>query len=157
MVSPRRRRTLLDRDRPIVIIAPPGRQEEAALRLARIGFHNVSGYLERGLEALENRDDLLAYMPQTSPASLMSALGAPDAPQVLDVRTPQEWQQRHIAGSVNIPLSRLASRLNELPRNRPVVVHCAAGYRSSIAGSLLQGAGFTRVAELAGGMAAWPG
>ncbi len=149
--------TLLDRDRPIVLVAPPGRQEEAALRLARIGFHNVSGYLERGLQALENRDDLLAYMPQTSPASLMSALGEPDAPQVLDVRTPQEWQHRHIAGSVNIPLSRLASRLNELPRNRPVVVHCAAGYRSSIAGSLLQGAGFTRVAELAGGMAAWPG
>jgi rhodanese-related sulfurtransferase len=148
--------TLLDRERPIVIVAAPGREGEAAMRLARIGFHNVSGYLERGMAALQDRDDLLAYMPQTAAKVLAGVMGAPDAPYVLDVRTPNEWQQRHIDGSVNIPLNKLAVRLNELPRNRPIVVHCAGGYRSSIAGSLLQSAGFARLAELSGGLAAWP-
>jgi rhodanese-related sulfurtransferase/glyoxylase-like metal-dependent hydrolase (beta-lactamase superfamily II) len=148
--------TLLDRERPIVVIASPGREGEAAMRLARIGFHNVAGYLEGGMTALDRRDDLLAHMPQTIAKALADAMGAPDAPYVLDVRTPGEWEQRHIDGSVNIPLSRLPNRLSDLPRNRPIVVHCAGGYRSSIAGSLLQGAGFGRVAELSGGLAAWP-
>jgi len=149
--------TLLDRERPIVVIAAPGREGEAAMRLARIGFHNVSGYLERGMAALQDRDDLLAYMPQTAAKVLAGVMGAPDAPYVLDVRTPDEWQQRHIDGSVNIPLNKLAGRLHEVPRNRPIVVHCAGGYRSSIAGSLLQAAGFAHVAELSGGLASWQG
>jgi glyoxylase-like metal-dependent hydrolase (beta-lactamase superfamily II)/rhodanese-related sulfurtransferase len=148
--------TLLDRDRPIVVIAAPGGESEAAMRLARIGFHNVSGYLEGGMAALQDRDDLLAYTPQTSAATLERLIDAPDAPYLLDVRAPGEWQQRRIEGSVNIPLNRLSSRMHELPRNRPIVVHCAGGYRSSVAGSLLQAAGFTRVAELSGGLAAWP-
>jgi rhodanese-related sulfurtransferase len=148
--------TLLDRDRPIVVIAAPGGEGEAAMRLARIGFHNVTGYLEGGMAALQDRDDLLAYTPQTSAATLERLIGAPDAPYLLDVRAPGEWQQRRIEGSVNIPLNKLSSRLNEIPRNRPIVVHCAGGYRSSAAGSLLQAAGFTRVAELSGGLAAWP-
>jgi rhodanese-related sulfurtransferase/glyoxylase-like metal-dependent hydrolase (beta-lactamase superfamily II) len=149
--------TLLDRERPIVIVAPPGRHGEAAMRLARIGFDNVSGYLEHGMAALAERDDLLAYMPQTAARTLAGVMGDPDAPYVLDVRTPNEWQQRHIDGSVNIPLNKLSNRLYELPRNRPIVVHCAGGYRSSIAASLLQGAGFALVAELSGGIASWQG
>jgi hydroxyacylglutathione hydrolase len=147
--------TLLDRDRPIVIVAPPGREIEAATRLGRIGFDNVAGYLEGGMQALEDRDDLLAYTLQTSCASIRPWVGEPDAPYVLDVRTPSEWQQRHVDGSVNIPLSRLTAHMKDIPRNRPVVVMCAGGYRSSIAASLLQHHGFSRLSELTGGMAAW--
>jgi hydroxyacylglutathione hydrolase len=147
--------TLLDRHRPIVIIAPPGRDMEAATRLGRIGFDNVAGYLDGGMQALEDRDNLLAYTPQTSSASMRPWIGEPDAPHVLDVRTPAEWQQRHIEGSMNIPLSRLTAQLKDIPRNRPVVVMCAGGYRSSIATSLLQRGGFSRLSELTGGMAAW--
>ena len=147
--------TVLDRERPIVIIAAPGREAEAALRLGRIGFDNVAGYLEDGMQALRNRDDLLAATPQTSAAAINEWLGAEDAPYLLDVRTPHEWQQQHIEGSVNIPLNRLAASLSEVPRNRPIVVFCAAGYRSSIAGSLLQRDGFARVTEMTGGMSAW--
>ncbi len=147
--------TLLDRERPIVIIASPGREAEAALRLGRIGFDNVAGYLEDGMQALKDRDDLLVATPQTSAAMVHEWLGEPDAPYLLDVRTPGEWQQLHIEGSVNIPLNKLAERLTEVPGNRPVVVFCAAGYRSSIASSLLQREGFTRLAEMTGGMSAW--
>ena len=147
--------TVLDRELPIVIIATPGREGEAALRLGRIGFDNVAGYLKDGMQALRDRDDLLAATPQTSAATVNQWLGTPDAPFLLDVRTPGEWQQQHIEGSVNIPLSRLAARLTEIPRNRPIVLFCAAGYRSSIASSLLQREGLGRLAEMTGGMSAW--
>ena len=148
--------TLLEHKRPIIIIAAPGRETEAATRLGRIGFDNVAGYLDSGMRALKDREELVAHTLQMSGASVTRWIGEPDAPFVLDVRTPGEWQQRHIDGSTNIPLSRLAERLNDIPRNRPVVAMCAGGYRSSIAASVLQRAGFTRVSELTGGMAAVP-
>ncbi|HEY0285060.1 MAG TPA: rhodanese-like domain-containing protein [Vicinamibacterales bacterium] len=148
--------TLLEHKRPIIIIAAPGRETEAATRLGRIGFDIVAGYLDGGMRALRDREDLVAYTLQTSGTMVTRWIGEPDAPFVLDVRTPGEWQQRHIDGSTNIPLSRLAERLNDIPRNRPVVAMCAGGYRSSIAASVLQRAGFTRVSELTGGMAAVP-
>jgi hydroxyacylglutathione hydrolase len=71
------------------------------------------------------------------------------------VRTPAEWKAKSIVGSMSVPLNRLAERIQELPRNRPLVVHCAGGYRSSIAMSVLQRHGFTKLSELAGGIAAW--
>ena len=148
--------TLLDHERPIIIITAPGREAEAATRLGRIGFDNVAGYLDGGMRALNDREDLAAHTLQTSGTTVARWIGEPDAPFVLDVRTPGEWEQRHIDGSTNIPLSRLAERLNDIPRNRPVVAMCAGGYRSSIAASLLQRAGFTRVSELTGGIAAVP-
>ena len=81
---------------------------------------------------------------------------APDrAPVVVDVRAPGERRQKRIAGSVGIPLGHLGERLSELPTDRPLLVYCAGGYRSSIAASLLQRHGFTQVSEIAGGIAAW--
>ena len=148
--------TLLDHTRPVIIIAAPGREPEAATRLGRIGFDNVAGYLDEGMQALKEREDLVAYTLQTPGTAVTRWIGEPDAPFVLDVRTPGEWQQRHIEGSTHIPLSQLAERLNDIPRNRPVIAMCAGGYRSSIAASLLQRAGFTRVSELTGGIAAVP-
>jgi len=73
----------------------------------------------------------------------------------VDVRTPAERQAKSIGGSLGVPLNHLTERMHELPRNRPLLVHCAGGYRSSIAASLLKRAGFTKLTELAGGLAAW--
>jgi rhodanese-related sulfurtransferase len=78
-----------------------------------------------------------------------------DPPLVLDVRNPREWAARHIEGSVNIPLNHLQERIAEVPRDRRVAVHCAGGYRSSIAAGILQQHGITRLIEMAGGLAAW--
>jgi rhodanese-related sulfurtransferase len=144
--------TLLDPRRPVVIIAAPGKEKEAATRLGRIGFDNVAGYLDAGMQALKDREELIAYTLQTAGAAVTRWLGEPDAPFVLDVRTAGEWQQRHLDGSTHIPLNRLTERLNDIPRNRPVIAMCAGGYRSSIAASMLQRAGFTRVSELTGGI-----
>ena len=147
--------TILQRDEPIVIVAEPGRQEEAAMRLGRIGFEMVVGYLQDGITALEARPDLLDGTARVTPAEALEAMGAPASPLILDVRAPKEWEHMRIDGSLNIPLNHLAERLKDLPRDRPILVYCAGGYRSSIAAGLLQQHGVTDVIELASGIAAW--
>jgi len=146
--------TVLDRDRPIVIVADPGRERESAIRLGRIGFDHIVGYLQDGLRSLEARPDLTAVTDRVSPALAAERLAAGD-PVVVDVRAPREREQKHVAGSVHIPLNQLAHRMDELPRDRSILVYCAGGYRSSIAASLLQRRGFGHVGEIAGGLAAW--
>jgi rhodanese-related sulfurtransferase len=74
---------------------------------------------------------------------------------VLDVRQPGERAQKRIAGSSFVPLDELVTRTSELPRDQRIVIHCAGGYRSVIAASLLETAGFERIEDLAGGMGAW--
>jgi len=147
--------TILDREKPIVIIAEPGRQEEAATRLGRIGFDSVVGYLRDGISALEARTDLMTGTTRVTPAEAAAALESSTPPLVVDVRAPREWQQSHIAGAINVPLNHLAERIGEVPADRPVLVHCAGGYRSSIAAGMLQRAGRTNLTELSGGIAAW--
>ena len=146
--------TVLDRARPIVIIAEPGREEEAALRLGRIGFDHVRGYLRGGMEALAGRPDLVWPTERTSVLIAAEELAA-DSHLLLDVRAPREWTTKHIAGSLNIPLNHLQERIDELPRDRRLFVHCAGGYRSSIAASILHQYGITNLVEIAGGIAAW--
>ncbi len=150
--------TLLDHARPIVLIADPGRENEAALRLGRIGLDNVAGYLRDGMLALADQPALAVTTERLSPATaaarLHSATTPAPAPLALDVRTLNEHRQKTIPGSINIPLNQLAGRAGELPRDRPLLVYCAGGYRSSIAASLLEQQNFP-VSEIAGGVEAW--
>jgi hydroxyacylglutathione hydrolase len=147
--------TVLHRSKPIVIIAEPGREQEAALRLGRIGFDHVKGYLRSGMEALAERADLVWPTERVSAPMVAEELASPDPPILLDVRNPREWETKHIQGSVNIPLNHLEERIAEIPRDRRIAVHCAGGYRSSIAASILHQHGITHLIEMAGGLAAW--
>jgi glyoxylase-like metal-dependent hydrolase (beta-lactamase superfamily II)/rhodanese-related sulfurtransferase len=147
--------TVLDRHLPIVIVAEPGAEVESAMRLGRIGFDHVSGYLDGGLRSADRRPDLIATTERLSPQRASERLASAAAPLVLDVRSPAERAQKHIPGSVHIPLNHLAERLDEIPADRPVLAHCAGGYRSSIAASLLARQGRRDVSELAGGISAW--
>jgi hydroxyacylglutathione hydrolase len=147
--------TVLDRSKPIVIIAEPGREQEAALRLGRIGFDHVKGYLRQGMEALSERPDLVWPTERTTAPMVAEELGGPDRPVLLDIRNPREWAAKHIDGSVNIPLNHLQERIGEVPRDRRIALHCAGGYRSSIAASILHQYGITNLIEMAGGLAAW--
>lgn len=147
--------TILSPQRPIVVIAEPGREEESAVRLGRIGFDNVVGYLQGGLQSLASRPELTESTERLSPAVGAERLQSKQPPQLVDVRTAREYEEKHIEGSTSIPLNRLAERAHELDRDQPVLIHCAGGYRSSIAASLLGQQGFRRVSELAGGVAAW--
>ena len=147
--------TVLDHLHPIVVIAAPGRENESAVRLGRIGFDNIAGYLEHGLEALELRPDLVSFTERLSPQFASELLASTAPPLVLDVRTPGERKGKFIAGSLSLPLSHLSDTLATLPKDRPLLVYCAGGYRSSIAASLLERAKFSPLSEIAGGLAAW--
>jgi hydroxyacylglutathione hydrolase len=147
--------TVLDRDHPIVIIADLGRESEAATRLGRIGFDHVVGYLKDGLLSLKSRPELTVTTERLSAPFAAELLSSPQPPLVIDVRTPREREQKHIAGSLGMSLNHLVENLEKLPKDRPLLVYCAGGYRSSIAASLLKHNGFDRVSEIAGGIAGW--
>jgi len=147
--------TVLDRDHPIVIIADPGREKEAATRLGRIGFDHVVGYLEEGLHSLKSRPDLTVTTERLSAQFAAGLLSSSQPPLLLDVRAPRERDSKYIAGSLNVPLNHLVGNLGTLPHDRPLLIFCAGGYRSSIAASLLQRGGFDRVSEIAGGISGW--
>ncbi len=146
---------VLDRDHPIVIIADPGCENEAAIRLGRIGFDHVAGYLKDGMRSIASRPELLATTERFSPTLAAELLRSAQPPLMIDVRGPREREEKHIAGSRSLPLSQLVDRLATLPTDRELLVCCAGGYRSSIATSLLKRHGFQFVSELAGGVAGW--
>jgi rhodanese-related sulfurtransferase len=150
--------TVLGRDKPIVLITEPGREQESAVRLGRIGFDHVVGFLADGLRSLASHPELTVSTERLSPQLAAERLAVPpgsNAPVLIDVRAPAECQEKRIPGSTGIPLTQLAERLQEVPTDRPLIVHCAGGYRSSIAASLLQSRGFAQVSEIAGGITAW--
>jgi len=147
--------TLLNYTHPIVIIADPGRESESAIRLGRIGFDHIAGYLQNGLRSLESRPDLVAFTERLSVQFAAELLASSEPPLAIDVRGPRERAQKHIEASVSLPLNHLEENLKTLPKDRPLLVYCAGGYRSSIAASLLKRGGFVSVGELAGGIAAW--
>ena len=108
------------------------------------------------MRSLDGRPDLTTTTERLSPQLASERLSADGANRTLavDVRAPNERRDKAVEGSVGIPLNHLTERLSELPKDRPLLVYCAGGYRSSIAASLLQQHGY-QVSELAGGIAAW--
>jgi glyoxylase-like metal-dependent hydrolase (beta-lactamase superfamily II)/rhodanese-related sulfurtransferase len=147
--------TVLDRKHPIVIIADPGRENEAAVRLGRIGFDHVAGYLKDGMLSLESRPELTAQTERVSAPFAAELLASEQPPLAVDVRAPREREQKFIAGSLHVPLNHLVENIGMLAKDRALLLYCAGGYRSSIAASLLQKNGFSQVSEIAGGLAGW--
>ncbi|MGE3820629.1 MAG: rhodanese-like domain-containing protein [Isosphaeraceae bacterium] len=147
--------TLLDHDRPILIVAEPGREEEAIMRLGRIGFDDVAGYLDGGMAAIEDRPELIRETVRVTATALAERLDEAPGPLVIDVRSPKEYQAGHLPGARNFPLNHLVDHVSEIPQGREVVVHCQGGYRSAAAASLLQKHGVTNVLDLVGGFKAW--
>lgn len=148
--------TLLDQTRPVVLIAEPGREFEAATRLGRIGFDNVEGYLAGGMQQLEQSPQLVERIERITAPLLAEQLSSSEPPSLIDVRTAREWNEGHIEGAANVPLSQLADRIDEIPSDGPLVVYCSSGYRSAIASSLLRRAGLQEeVTDLVGGLGAW--
>lgn len=146
--------SLLSHDTPIVVIGDDN-EEEAVMRLGRIGFDNVAGYLQGGMRALENHPELLQTVPRITAAALAEQTEQSSALFVLDVRSDKEFEIVHLPHGYNIPLPHLQERLSEIPQHRPVVVHCEGGYRSAIACSILARHGRTNVTDLVGGIKAW--
>jgi glyoxylase-like metal-dependent hydrolase (beta-lactamase superfamily II)/rhodanese-related sulfurtransferase len=138
----------------IVLVADRGREREAQVRLARIGFDDVAGVLVDVERVLAERPELAASATRLSAAELRSWLPAPEL-QIVDVRNPAEHAAGAIPDAVLLPLASLLGRTGELDPDATTVVYCASGYRSSIAASLLRALGFRNVADLQGGYNAW--
>ncbi len=150
---------VLPYDRPtLLVLDEPAHLPEVVTHLLRVGFDDIRGYLEGGMESWENAGYPLATLPTLSVHDLQKRLNAAgEKPFVLDVRTESEWNAGHIEGALHIHGGKLEESYEEVPRDREVAVVCGSGYRASIASSFLQRAGYEAVSNVLGGMSAWKG
>jgi glyoxylase-like metal-dependent hydrolase (beta-lactamase superfamily II)/rhodanese-related sulfurtransferase len=140
--------------RPVLVAATEDQVNEARMRLARIGIEDVRGYLAGGIDAWRNAGFSLKATAQMTVEELRNALDGAGL-QVLDVRREGEWQAGHLAEATWHALDYFRAQLPELDPDSPVAVHCKSGYRSMIACSMLERAGFKNVSNIAGGFDAW--
>ncbi len=139
---------------PIVLVTEPGAEADGKLRLARIGFDEVLGALDGGVAPLADRPELARQASRLSVTTFDDRVASTDV-QVVDVRNPGETALGTITDATLVPLAQLRERAGELDLDRPVVVFCAGGYRSSVAASLLRSLGATDVSDILGGYGAW--
>jgi rhodanese-related sulfurtransferase len=139
---------------PVVIAASGVQLEEARLRLARVGVENLDGYLDGGVAAWKQAGFPAATISKISVDELEATLRR-GAVQVLDVRREAEWDVAHIAEATWWPLDNFRVSPPEMDHEAPIAVHCKGGYRSMIASSLLQRAGFKHIINVIGGFDAW--
>ena len=139
----------------VVVMAPDDRAQEVLVRLARIGFDHVIGYLPDGETFLTAHPELTSRASRLTPGQLAEALSSANTPLVIDVRNGAERDAGFIPESLHIPLAELHQRIREIPTNRPIVTYCAGGWRSSVAASMLRRQGNPDVSDLLGGFAAW--
>ncbi|HTU46743.1 MAG TPA: rhodanese-like domain-containing protein [Bryobacteraceae bacterium] len=155
--------TVVGLDQDLILVAEDTRAvEESQQRLARVGIERLAGFVEGGVAGWVRTGLPLEQTCQISAQELQASRNEDGGsvipvPSILDVRRPAEWKQGRIPGAVHIPLDDLRRRIAELDGTRTVAVYCKSGYRSSIACSLLQAAGFQRVLNIQGGFDAWSG
>lgn len=142
--------TLINIHQPIVLVAQEGTEHESVLRLARIGFENVVGYLKNGIEAW---DEKLETVHSISADELQKEMQQQDV-TILDVRKQGEWNTSHLKDAQFVPLASFPKNLKELDRHKPYIVHCGGGYRSMTAISIMKNEGFTNLTNVYGGFAA---
>ena len=139
----------------IVVVADAGRETEAKVRLARIGFDSVAGAVLDVETVLAEHPDHAERATRLAAADVANWRSDEPGLQIIDVRNPTEQADGVVPGAIRLPLSTLLDRVGELDPERPTLVYCAGGYRSSIAASLLRAKGFNAVADLQGGFGAW--
>ena len=144
---------IADVKQPILLITPEGREEEAVTRLSRVGFDNTLGYLKGGFEAWQAANKEVDTITSVPASELKEALKSENI-SVFDVRKESEYNSEHIPSAQNTPLSFLNNHLAEFPSNGVCYVHCAGGYRSVIAASILKSRGIHNLIDVAGGFKA---
>lgn len=146
---------VLDAEREIVLVGDPTTALESTVRLARIGFDRVAGYLDDPRQLLMDRPELVEASSRVTIEQLAELVELVPQLQLVDVRNPGETALGTLSGARVIPLAALVDSLDQLDRDAPVVVNCAGGYRSMTAASLLRHVGFSDVSDLIGGYGAW--
>lgn len=145
--------SLLPFDQPMVLVTEPGKEEETVVRLARVGFENVQGYLEGGISAWINAGEKVDMIIDIEPDELAKDIPHDDRLEVLDVRKESEYDAGHVKGATNAPLDSLRDIFNIalISSENNLYVHCAGGYRSVIAASLLKRQGYHNLRNVLGG------
>ncbi len=142
--------TLVDINQPLVLVTETGKESETVLRLARVGYENVIGYLDGGMQT---------WIQSGKKTDAVTTIQADDIQKyygnteyvILDVRKPSEFENEHIKNAINIQLSEIDLRAGELEADKKYIIHCAAGYRSMMAASILKEKGFNNFVNVAGG------
>ncbi|RMG64804.1 MAG: MBL fold metallo-hydrolase [Bacteroidetes bacterium] len=139
-----------DMKQPIVVITDEGREEEAVLRLARVGYNNALGYLKGGVKAWEAAGHTLATVENMT-ADQLAELSQQGKATIVDVRKPNEYKSEHVVDALSFPLDFINQHLNELDKDETYYLHCLGGYRSLIAASVLKQNGYTKLVNILGG------
>ena len=137
---------------PILLVTPKGREKETVTRLARVGFDNTLGYLEGGTEIWYKAGKNLDSVNSVDTDALKQLMER-DNIKIFDVRKPQEYQSEHVTNAFSTPLDFINEHLSEFPSNLPFYVHCAGGYRSMIAASILKRMEIHNIIDIKGGFA----
>jgi hydroxyacylglutathione hydrolase len=137
----------------ILLITDPGREVEVVTRMARVGYDNCIGFLEGGFDAWKQSGKETDHINTISAEEFAKRFNAGKI-EVADVRKPGEWEAEHVEGVTNIPLDFISEHMSEFSREKPTYIHCAGGYRSMIAASILKSRGFDNIIEVAGGYTA---
>ena len=141
-----------DVKRPILLITPKGREEETITRLARVGFDNALGYLEGGLSSWKVKGRKTDSVSTIEASKLGKKLF--DQTKVIDVRKNSEFSNGHLKNALNIPLDQLSENFDKIPLEGDFFIHCAGGYRSMIASSILKSRGIDSMTDIIGGFSA---
>jgi hydroxyacylglutathione hydrolase len=143
---------ILDPEQRFILVNDKGDDEGSRRSLARVGLEQIEGFAQKGMSAWV---DAGMEFTRTAQLSTKEVVERSRDSQVLDVRSHKEWTGGHIKDALHIPLGELTERLKELHKESDIIAVCGSGYRSSIAASLLQANGFTRISSMDGGMTAW--
>jgi glyoxylase-like metal-dependent hydrolase (beta-lactamase superfamily II)/rhodanese-related sulfurtransferase len=138
--------SLIDIDQPLVLITEDGKEYESILRLARVGYENVLGYLKGGIQTWANSGKAVQTVQSIRPESIMEYVD--NGYTILDVRRTSETETEHLEGAKNLPLVDLQEKVEQLDAQGKYVIHCAGGYRSMIAASMLKSKGFNHIVNV---------
>lgn len=148
--------TLIPLETSLIIVADNlAAVDEAVMRLARVGIESVKGYLGGGIHVWDRAGLQTRSIPQMPVDELHSRIEELHNLQIVDVRWPAEYNSGHVPRAISLPLSHLIEEVSRLEQNRPMIMICASGYRSSIAASLLARRGFRELYNIVGGTSAW--
>jgi glyoxylase-like metal-dependent hydrolase (beta-lactamase superfamily II)/rhodanese-related sulfurtransferase len=145
--------SLLPFDKPVVLITEEGKEEETVIRLARVGFENVEGYLAGGFETWKNAGEEVDLVVNVEADELAMDIPFDSRLTVVDVRRMNEFAEGHVANAINMPLDEMTdvAQIAQLEEDQNLYVHCKSGYRSVIAASLLKQQGYHNLRNVLGG------
>lgn len=140
-----------DLHQPIIVLADEGRESEAVLRLARVGYDNSIGYVEGGIDSWINASKPVDTITSITAEELDTELKNGAVESLIDVRKPSEYDAEHAEAATSFPLDFINDHLNDLDKNKTYHIHCAGGYRSMIAASILRQQGYKNLVDIIGG------